>query len=112
MAARAAATPCRTRPVSVPYRALRRTVTCSFSLAGGFFVVSMVLKLVARMWAAGSWLGCLSFLSLFQPQELILAPPPNGWPGLRYDAILVLLGLLSYAIAAIVFWWRDIPAPR
>jgi len=84
----------------------------TISLAGGFYVLSLILKFVARMWPAGRWLGWLSFLNLFQPQELILAPTPDVWPGLRYDAILVLLGLLTYAIAAAVFWWRDIPAPR
>jgi hypothetical protein len=41
-----------------------------------------------------------------------LSPPSQGWPGLQYDAMLVLVGLLSYVIAAAVFWWRDIPAPR
>ena len=84
----------------------------TISLAGGFYVLSLILKFVARMWPAGRWLGWLSFLNLFQPQELILAPPPDVWPGLRYDAMSVLLGLLGYAIAAVVFWWRDIPAPR
>jgi len=84
----------------------------TISLAGGFFVVSLILKLIARMWPTGRWLGHLSFLNLFQPQELILASPSEGWPGLQYDAMLALIGLLSYAMAAAVFWWRDIPAPR
>jgi ABC-2 type transport system permease protein len=84
----------------------------TISLAGGFFIVSLILKFVARMWPAGRWLGHLSFLNLFQPQELILAPLPELWPGLRYDVILISIGLLSYAIAAAVLWWRDIPAPR
>ena len=84
----------------------------TISLAGGFFILSLILKFVARMWPAGWWLNYFSFLSLFQPQELILAPPPDVWPGLRYDAMLTLLGLLAYVIAAVVFWWRDIPAPR
>ena len=83
----------------------------TISLAGGFFILSLILKFVGRMWAAGGWLRYLTFLSLFEPQELILVPSPGGWPGLRYDAILVLLGLLSYAAAAVIFWRRDIPAP-
>ena len=61
------------------------------------------------MWPAGRWLGYFTFLSLFQPQELILEPPPDVWPGFRYDAMLVLLGLLSYAIAAAVFWCATFP---
>jgi ABC-2 type transport system permease protein len=84
----------------------------TISLAGGFFIVSLILKFTARMWKNGHWLGYFSFLNLFEPQTLILAPPPETWPGLRYDALLLLLGLLSYALAAAVFWWRDIPAPR
>ncbi len=82
------------------------------SLAGGLFVVSLILKLVVRIWPKGRWLGYLSFLSLFQPQELILSPPAHGWMGLHYNLTLVLIGLLSYAAAAAIFWWRDIPAPR
>jgi len=41
-----------------------------------------------------------------------LSPPSQGWPGLQYDVTLVLVGLLSYAMATTVFWRRDIPAPR
>jgi hypothetical protein len=77
-----------------------------------FFVLSLVLKFVARMWPSGWWINYFSFLSLFQPQELILAPPPDVWPGLRYDVKLALIALLCYAIAGVVFWRRDIPAPR
>ena len=84
----------------------------TISLAGGFFIVSLILKFVARMVPAGRWVGGFSFLNLFQPQELILSPPPGAWPGLHYDVTLVGIGLLSYAVAAAVFWWRDIPAPR
>jgi ABC-2 type transport system permease protein len=84
----------------------------TISLAGGFFIISLILKFVARMWPAGRWLGDLSFLNLFQPQELILSPSAQGWAGFHYDVSLLLIGLLSYAVAAAVFWWRDIPAPR
>ena len=84
----------------------------TISLAGGFFVVSLILKFVARMWPGGRWLGHLSFLSSFQPQELILSPSREVWAGLHYDVTLLAIGLLSYAVAAAVFWWRDIPAPR
>jgi ABC-2 type transport system permease protein len=84
----------------------------TISLAGGFFIFSMILKLVARMWPAGVWFGRFSFLTLFQPQELILVPSPDVWPGFRCDAMLLLIGLLCYAVASVVFWWRDIPAPR
>jgi ABC-2 type transport system permease protein len=84
----------------------------TISLAGGFFVVSLILKFVARMWPAGRWLGDLSFLNLFEPQQLILSPSAHGWAGLHHDLGLLAIGFLAYAVAAAVFWWRDIPAPR
>jgi ABC-2 type transport system permease protein len=83
----------------------------TISIAGGFFVLSLILKFTARMWAGGAWLGCLSFLTLFRPQELILVPAADGWGGFRSDGILLLLGLGSYAVAAAILWRRDIPAP-
>ena len=83
----------------------------TISLAGGFFVVSLILKIIGRMWPEGSWLHYLTFLSLFQPQELILLAGPEGSPALRYDATLLLLGLIGYAAAGVVLWRRDIPAP-
>jgi ABC-2 type transport system permease protein len=81
-------------------------------LAGGFFVVSAIVKVVAQMWPHGAWLNYFTFLSVFRPQELILSPPAGAWPGLRYDLALIALGLLAYAIAALIFWRRDIPSPR
>ncbi|MBN1394864.1 MAG: ABC transporter permease subunit [Pirellulales bacterium] len=79
--------------------------------AGGFFVFSLMVKIVARMWADGAWLGYFSFLSLFEPQELILVPPPSGWSGLSDDLLLIAIGLVCYAVAALIFWCRDIPPP-
>jgi ABC-2 type transport system permease protein len=84
----------------------------TISLAGGFFIISLILKFTARMWPGGRWLGRLSFLNLFEPQQLILSPPTAGWTGLYSDASLLVIGLIAYAVAAAVFWWRDIPAPR
>ena len=80
--------------------------------SGGFFVLSMVVKMVARMWPAGRWLEYFSFLSLFQPQELILMPDATAHTALRYNAALLALGLLCYVVAGVVFWRRDIPAAR
>jgi ABC-2 type transport system permease protein len=83
----------------------------TISISGGFFVLSLILKFVARMWPGGAWLGYLSFLSLFRPQEAILVPATSVWAGLRPDGLLILLGLLGYAAAAAILWRRDIPAP-
>ncbi|NLX96432.1 MAG: ABC transporter permease subunit [Rhodopirellula sp.] len=79
--------------------------------AGVFFVLSLIVKLVARMWPDGRWLGWFSFLSAFEPQTLILSR--DGWgQTIRYDLTLVALGLACYIAAALVFWYRDIPVPR
>ncbi len=79
-------------------------------LAGGFFVVSSVVKMIARLWAPGAWLKYLSFLTAFEPQKLILLDPevtrPMAW---RCNGALIGLGLAAYALAAIVFSRRDIP---
>ena len=83
----------------------------TISIAGGFFVLSLILKFVARMWSGGAWLGDFSFLTLFRPQELILLPAADGWGGFRSNGILLLLGLAAYALAAVILWRRDIPLP-
>lgn len=80
-------------------------------LAGGFFTVSSVVKMVARLWEPGAWLRYLSFLTAFEAQKLILLEPevtrPLAW---SYNATLLGLGLAGYILAAIVFTRRDIPA--
>lgn len=81
-------------------------------LTGGFFAVSSVVKMIARLWAPGAWLKYLSFLTAFEPQKLILLDPhvtrPMAW---QYNGALIGIGLAAYALAAIVFSRRDIPAP-
>jgi len=80
-------------------------------LAGGLFVVSFAVKMVARMWPPGEWMKYLSFLTAFEPQQLILirndATRGLAW---RYDGILLAIGLAGYAAAAVIFTRRDIPA--
>jgi ABC-type transport system involved in multi-copper enzyme maturation permease subunit len=80
-------------------------------LAGGFFAVSSVVKMIARLWPPGAWLKYLSFLTAFEPQKLILLDPgvtrTMAW---WYDGALVGLGLGAYVLAAIVFSRRDIAA--
>ncbi len=83
----------------------------TMALAGGFYVVSFLLWLVARVWQAGWWLKYLTILTAFEPQRLILQPDAQSlaW---RYNGTLIALGLLSYAAAAVIFTRRDIPQPR
>jgi len=80
-------------------------------LAGGFFVVSMIIALVGELWEAGAWLKYLTFFAAFQPQELILLPAAETSP-LACNGTLFGLGLLGYLLAAAILTYRDIPAPR
>ncbi|MBN2578429.1 MAG: hypothetical protein JXB10_05510 [Pirellulales bacterium] len=78
----------------------------------GFFLVSMIIEMVSRMWPGGSWLRYASFLTAFRPQQLILYADPGSEVAFRCNAVLIGLGLLCYFAAAVVFWRRDIPAAR
>ena len=80
-------------------------------LAGGFFVLSLIIKLVGRMWPYGSWLKYCSFLGAFEPQRLILVTEAAGAQAMKYNLTLLAIGLISYAAAGLVFSRRDIPAP-
>ena len=80
--------------------------------SGGFFVVSLVIELIARMWPEAPQLNYLTFLSLFQPQKLILMKGASLWTAIGGDVKLVGLGLLCYAAAGVVLWHRDIPGPH
>jgi ABC-2 type transport system permease protein len=82
------------------------------AVAGGVFIASFIIKMVARLWSAGAWLGYFSFLSAFEPQSLILVGDENGPPALAYNATLLGLGLACYLAAAAVLWYRDIPAAK
>jgi ABC-type transport system involved in multi-copper enzyme maturation permease subunit len=81
-------------------------------LAVAFFIVSGMLDMVAALWEPGSWLAYCSFLSAFDPQRLIILGP-DGWTvSLRYNAVLLAVGLAGYLAAAVVFSRRDIPVPK
>ena len=80
-------------------------------LGGGFFIVSTMFKMVARLWTPGEWLKYLSFLTAFEPQQLILME--DAWSQtLWLSGTLLGIGLLGYLVAILVFTWRDIPVPR
>jgi len=79
-------------------------------LAGGFFAVSSVIEMTSRMWPPGAWLKYFTFLTAFEPQRLILVPPESWWGSVKPDLLLLSLGLIAYAAAAIVLSTRDIPA--
>lgn len=106
--------------ITTLFSALGRDRWRTIALSAGFFVVSLIVKLAARIWPpdwpAGWhvpwWLYKLTFLSVFQPQELILIADAPEISALRYDLTLVGLGLAAYLLAAVILWRRDIPAAR
>ncbi|HYW80586.1 MAG TPA: ABC transporter permease subunit [Thermoguttaceae bacterium] len=90
----------------------------TISLAIGIFVVSLIAKLVGRLWQPESGVGYYlhyvltygSFLNAFHPQRLILMPEETGWLAPKHNLTLIGLGLLCYALAAIIFTRRDVPS--
>lgn len=84
----------------------------TIGIAGSFFIFSLIVKLIARMWSHGNRLFALSFLSAFEPQRLILMPDSTRRAALQYDLTLLGLGLACYVAAALIFNHRDIPGPR
>ena len=81
-------------------------------LTGGIFVLASIVKLVSRLWSKGEWLKYLSFLSAFEPQQLILARIDRWRLTWEFSGTLISLGLLCYLAAMVVFARRDIPVPR
>ncbi len=93
-------------------------------LSVAVFVVSMIVFMVGFFWPEGRWVLWGSFLSAFQPQDLVLKPDvtwslPLGPLGsvtasvaFWYNSVLVGLGVACYAVAAAVFVRRDIPLSR
>ncbi len=102
------------------FSALGRDRWRTIALSAGFFVVALIVKMAARIWPAdwpegwhvSWWLYKLTFLSVFQPQELILLGDDPEVSALRYDLALVGLGLAAYVLAGVILWRRDIPAAR
>jgi len=84
----------------------------TISLAAGFYVVSVIVELIGRLWKWGSWLKYCSFSTAFQPHKLILQPEETGVFAWSYNVPLVALGLIAFAAAAVILSYRDIPAGK
>jgi ABC-2 type transport system permease protein len=95
----------------------------AIGIVGGFYAVSMVVKIVGRMVPGWQWLAWFSFFTPFEPQLLVAdkakawslcvetATGSFEWGALGYDGTLVGLGLVGYIVAAVIFCHRDLPAP-
>lgn len=77
----------------------------------GFYVFSLLAKLIGRLSGRFSWMAYLSILNAYEPQRLV-GGDSAAWQLLaQYDAILLGLGLAAYGLGAVIFSRRDLPAP-
>lgn len=83
----------------------------TLGLVGAFYIVELLLKIIARMAPKFDYLMYVSFLAAYEPQRLVIYPDTAWQVSLRGDSVLIGLGIVSYVAAAVVFSRRDIPAP-
>jgi ABC-2 type transport system permease protein len=77
----------------------------------GFYVFSILAKLVGRLSKPFWWAGYLSILNAYEPQRLV-GDPAESWPLLAtYDGVLIGVGVAAYVIGTVLFAKRDLPAP-
>ncbi len=80
-------------------------------LIGSFYLVELVIMVIGRMAPGWKWVSYFSFLTAFMPQAMIGGTPEAWSLMLRYNGLLLGLGLAGYVFAAVVFCRRDLPAP-
>lgn len=83
----------------------------TLGIVGAFYIVELLLKIVARMAPKFDYLMYGTFLAAYEPQSLVIYPETAWQVSLRSDGTLIALGFMAYFAAAIVFSHRDIPAP-
>jgi ABC-2 type transport system permease protein len=94
----------------------------------GFYIVQLMVKTIGLMVDDYQWMLNLTIFTCYEPEgfvQVAAEAPAYAWSVLRYDAegrfaelgplgynlVLIVLGLFSYAGAAVVFARRDLPAP-
>ncbi len=83
----------------------------TIGLVGGFYVVQLVFKVIGRLVERFSWLIYLTFGTACEPQALVIDADQAWALSLRYDGVLIGIGLACYVVAAAIFCHRDLPAP-
>ncbi|NQU25900.1 MAG: ABC transporter permease subunit [Candidatus Nealsonbacteria bacterium] len=81
-------------------------------ISGGIYLVEVLIEVVRNAWPGGDWLKFFTFLSVFQPQSLILETDKAGLPDLTYNGTLIAIGVAAYAVAVVALTCRDIPAAK
>lgn len=77
----------------------------------GFYVVSLLAKLVGRMSGRLAWVGYLSVFNAYEPQRLVGGATEAWRLLLLYDGVLLGIGLVAYVVGCLLFSRRDLPAP-
>lgn len=87
----------------------------TIGLMGGYYTLSLIVNVMGRTVPSLNWLEYLTFFGVYEPQGMVsemLRDPAKAWQmALHYNGILIGLGAVGYALAAVVFAKRDIPAP-
>lgn len=77
----------------------------------GFYVTAILTKLVGRLSGLLGWVGYLSVFNAYEPQRLVGGGADAWWLLGWYDGILLGIGVAAYALGAVIFSRRDLPAP-
>ena len=83
----------------------------SIGIMCGFYVFSILAKLIGRLSTTLGWVEHLSIFNAYEPQRLVGGGPEVWWLLARYDAVLLGIGLAGYVAGAVIFARRDLPAP-
>ncbi|HJT34472.1 MAG TPA: ABC transporter permease subunit [Pirellulales bacterium] len=83
----------------------------AIGVMGAFFIIELIIKIIARLAPKLDWLMYCTVLGAFQPQILAVEPARAWHLSLRYDGTLIGLGVCCYLLATIIFCRRDLPAP-
>jgi ABC-2 type transport system permease protein len=88
----------------------------------GWYIISAALAILGQISDRWSWVGYASFVSAFKPQKMT-AQSDAAWSLLSHTTdhiavglgglqlVLITIGLLCYAVGAVIFVRREIPAP-
>jgi ABC-2 type transport system permease protein len=77
----------------------------------GFYVISLLAKLIGRLSGPLGWVGYLSVFNAYEPQRLVSGGPDAWWLLARYDGVLLGTAVAAYVIGGFIFVRRDLPAP-